>query len=48
LFVVVVVAAVTDQPAALWNLALGLGLGICIGTFAMLGEVRKLRAALNE
>jgi hypothetical protein len=41
LFAATVLLAATGQPIAMWNLTLGLGLGINIGAFSMLGEVRK-------
>jgi hypothetical protein len=44
LFAATVLLAVTGQPSGVWNLALGLGLGINIGAFGMLGEARKLKS----
>ena len=41
LFAVTVLLAVTGQPIGMWNHTLGLALGINIGAFGMLGEVRK-------
>ena len=43
LFAAAIVLTVTDQPTGVTFLALGMGLGINVGAFGMLGEVRKLK-----